>query len=251
MEAAVFTGYCVGDVGGKRRDSPASLRLRDPRGRRRADAEGIFDPNVVMNPTEEGPSYGVDAIRDNIEHWQGAWEDLEVTAEELIDAGDRVLVTAHHLGRGRGSGSRSIVASIRSTPCTAARFSALTSTQIEPRPSKPPGCRSSRCPWRQLLGAAAWRERGCSTVARRVPRTSPSSGCSPTRVSREAASRQRTGRAAAYGVPRQRCCRGQGLIRRAGYRASTTNPSSPSTLTAPLFPPSKSPEASRLPVANS
>jgi ketosteroid isomerase-like protein len=70
----------------------------------RADAEGIFDPYVVMNPTEEGPSYGLDAIRDNFEHWKGAWEDLEVTVEELIDAGDRVFLTAHHRGRGRGSG---------------------------------------------------------------------------------------------------------------------------------------------------
>jgi ketosteroid isomerase-like protein len=70
----------------------------------RAEAEAIFDPDVVINPTEEGPSYGLDAIRDNIEHWKGAWEELEVTTEEFIDAGDRVLVTAHHRGRGRGSG---------------------------------------------------------------------------------------------------------------------------------------------------
>jgi ketosteroid isomerase-like protein len=70
----------------------------------RADAEAIFDPYVVMNPTEEGPSYGLDAIRDNFEHWKGAWEELEVTVEELIDAGDRVFLTAHHRGRGRGSG---------------------------------------------------------------------------------------------------------------------------------------------------
>src|SRR5262245_45078721 len=70
----------------------------------RADAEGIFDPYVVMNPTEEGPSYGLDAIRDNFEHWKGAWDELEVTLEEVIDAGDRVFLTAHHRGRGRGSG---------------------------------------------------------------------------------------------------------------------------------------------------
>ena len=70
----------------------------------RAEAEAIFDPQVVINPTEEGPSYGLDAIRDNIEHWKGAWDELQVTAEEFIDAGDRVVVTAHHRGRGRGSG---------------------------------------------------------------------------------------------------------------------------------------------------
>ena len=70
----------------------------------RAEAEAIFDPNVVMKPVEEGASYGRDAIRDNFEHWQGAWEDLEVTIEEIIDAGDRVVLSAHHRGRGRGSG---------------------------------------------------------------------------------------------------------------------------------------------------
>jgi ketosteroid isomerase-like protein len=57
-----------------------------------------------MNPTEEGPSYGLDAIRDNFEHWKVAWEELDVTIEELIDAGDRVFLTAHHRGRGRGRG---------------------------------------------------------------------------------------------------------------------------------------------------
>jgi ketosteroid isomerase-like protein len=70
----------------------------------RAEGEAIFDPFVVMNPTEEGPSYGLDAIRDNFEHWKVAWEELDVTIEELIDAGDRVFLTAHHRGRGRGSG---------------------------------------------------------------------------------------------------------------------------------------------------
>ena len=70
----------------------------------RAEAEAIFDPDVVINPTEEGPSHGLDAIRDNIEQWKDAWDELEVTPEEFIDAGHRVLVTAHHRGRGRGSG---------------------------------------------------------------------------------------------------------------------------------------------------
>ncbi len=70
----------------------------------RAEAEAIFDPHVVINPTEEGPSHGLDAIRDNIEHWKGAWDELEVTPEEFIDAGDSVLVAVHHRGRGRGSG---------------------------------------------------------------------------------------------------------------------------------------------------
>ena len=70
----------------------------------RAEAEAIFDPDVVMNPTNEGPFHGPDAMRDDFERWASAFEDLEVSPEEFIDAGDRVLVTAYHRGRGRASG---------------------------------------------------------------------------------------------------------------------------------------------------
>jgi ketosteroid isomerase-like protein len=60
---------------------------------------------VVINPAEEGPSYGIDQIRDNFEHWKGAWDELDVEIEDVIAAGeDRVLLTAHHRGRGRASG---------------------------------------------------------------------------------------------------------------------------------------------------
>jgi ketosteroid isomerase-like protein len=70
----------------------------------RAEAEAIFDPNVVMNPTEEGPSHGLDAMRDDFERWASAFEELRVTVEEIIDAGDQVVLVAHHQGRGRKSG---------------------------------------------------------------------------------------------------------------------------------------------------
>jgi ketosteroid isomerase-like protein len=70
----------------------------------RAEAEAIFDPNVVINPADERPSYGLDAMRDDFERWASAFEELEVSAEEFIDAGDRVLVTAYHRARGRTSG---------------------------------------------------------------------------------------------------------------------------------------------------
>ena len=63
-----------------------------------------FAPDIVMNPVEEEPSYGREAIRDNFEQFKSAWEELEVRAEEFIDAGQRVFVTAHFRGRGRASG---------------------------------------------------------------------------------------------------------------------------------------------------
>src|SRR4051812_5909906 len=70
----------------------------------RAEAEAIFDPDVVMNTTNEGSFHGLDAMRDEFARWASAFEELEVTAEEFIDAGDRVLVTEYHRGRGRTSG---------------------------------------------------------------------------------------------------------------------------------------------------
>ncbi len=73
----------------------------------RAEADAIFRPDVVMNPLhviDEEPSYGPSAMRDDWERWASAFEELNVTFEEFIDAGDRVVVVAHHQGRGRGSG---------------------------------------------------------------------------------------------------------------------------------------------------
>jgi ketosteroid isomerase-like protein len=73
-------------------------------GRGSSEVLASFDPNFVMKPVEAGATYGVNAVRNNFEDWQSAWEELEVTVEEIIDAGDRVVHTAHYRGRGRGSG---------------------------------------------------------------------------------------------------------------------------------------------------
>jgi 2-(1,2-epoxy-1,2-dihydrophenyl)acetyl-CoA isomerase len=70
-----------------------------------AEALTDFDPDVVLNSFEEPASRGRDAVRGNYERWRSAWEDVEATAEEFIDAGNRVIVTAHFRGRGRGSGA--------------------------------------------------------------------------------------------------------------------------------------------------
>jgi len=70
----------------------------------RAEALATIDPNVVYTPVEDGPSSGLSAIRDQFKRWESSWEELVETAEELIDAGDRVVVTALYRGRGQGSG---------------------------------------------------------------------------------------------------------------------------------------------------
>jgi ketosteroid isomerase-like protein len=57
-----------------------------------------------MNPVEEEPSHGRTAIRDNFHRFASAWDHLQVSAEQFIDAGDRVFVAAHFRGRGRASG---------------------------------------------------------------------------------------------------------------------------------------------------
>jgi uncharacterized protein len=54
--------------------------------------------------SDEGSFYGRDAMRDDIERWASAFDELTVTVEEVIDAGDQVVLVAHHQGRGRKSG---------------------------------------------------------------------------------------------------------------------------------------------------
>ena len=63
------------------------------------------DPDLVMITMEEGPLYGLDAVRRNQERWWEAWENPETTVEEVIGAGDRVFVMARFRGRGRASGA--------------------------------------------------------------------------------------------------------------------------------------------------
>ena len=69
-----------------------------------AAALADFDPDVVLTSVEAGPSYGRDAVQGNFERWTSAWAESEATAEEFIDAGNRVLVSAYFRGRGRESG---------------------------------------------------------------------------------------------------------------------------------------------------
>ena len=78
------------------------LEVSEPHAR--AKALETFDPEVVWNPVDERPSYGLDAYLDYNRRWEAPWEDLEMTAEEFIDAGNRVVVRAYFRGRGRGSG---------------------------------------------------------------------------------------------------------------------------------------------------
>ena len=48
--------------------------------------------------------HGRDAVLAYIQRFEEPWDDYELEAEEFIDAGDRVVVTVHIKGRGKGSG---------------------------------------------------------------------------------------------------------------------------------------------------
>lgn len=68
------------------------------------EALAALDPDVVYKPAQEAPVTGHDAVRASWERWEGDWEEVEMTSEEVVDAGDQVIQTILFRGRGRGSG---------------------------------------------------------------------------------------------------------------------------------------------------
>jgi ketosteroid isomerase-like protein len=73
----------------------------------RGDLSGAlesYDDDVVFNPNEEPAMRGRAAVLAYLERWEEPWEEYVVEAEGFIDAGDRVVVTVHFKGRGKGSG---------------------------------------------------------------------------------------------------------------------------------------------------
>jgi ketosteroid isomerase-like protein len=67
-------------------------------------AREFLHPEVVWNAADEEPSHGLDEVAGYMGRWEGEWEDLRTSAEEFIDAGERVFVTVHFWGRGKASG---------------------------------------------------------------------------------------------------------------------------------------------------
>jgi ketosteroid isomerase-like protein len=74
------------------------------------DFWGLLDEYVVWDlrdypvPDLDGVYVGRDAVVDASRHWWGAWTDYRLDAEELIDAGSRVVLVVHEQGRGKRSG---------------------------------------------------------------------------------------------------------------------------------------------------
>jgi ketosteroid isomerase-like protein len=63
-----------------------------------------LDADVVYKPAQEAPVHGRDAVRASWERWEADWDEVEMTSEEIIDAGDHVIQAILFRGRGRGSG---------------------------------------------------------------------------------------------------------------------------------------------------
>jgi ketosteroid isomerase-like protein len=77
-------------------------------------ATAFFDsaaPDVEFDVSSSpGPLAGVYRgqadVREFFRKWIGSWEDYELEVQELIDAGDSVVMVGWERGRGKGSGIR-------------------------------------------------------------------------------------------------------------------------------------------------
>lgn len=71
---------------------------------------GVFDPSirvVWLSPIAGGEpeSIGLDAMGNTVKEWMRSWDQVTNVPEQIIDAGDRVVVIAEWRGRGRASGA--------------------------------------------------------------------------------------------------------------------------------------------------
>jgi ketosteroid isomerase-like protein len=64
-----------------------------------------YRPSIELMPPDLGAvSHGHDGFRQLWRYWMDAFPDLRWDPEEILDLGDRILVTARQSGRGSGSG---------------------------------------------------------------------------------------------------------------------------------------------------
>jgi ketosteroid isomerase-like protein len=67
-----------------------------------------FDPEIVMSESATLPGAvsadGIDAVRRYMESFANYWDEIRFEPTEFIDAGDRVVVVADLVGRGKASG---------------------------------------------------------------------------------------------------------------------------------------------------
>jgi ketosteroid isomerase-like protein len=66
------------------------------------EAIEMFGPPDVSGGDEA--FRGRDGVRRGFSSWLGTWDSYRFEVRDLIDAGERVLASGWHTGRGRGSG---------------------------------------------------------------------------------------------------------------------------------------------------
>lgn len=71
-------------------------------------ALAAYDPGVVFDVTsgrpEGGVFHGPQGVLEGVQAWVERWAEYRFEVEEIIDAGDRVLMIIREFGRGEGSG---------------------------------------------------------------------------------------------------------------------------------------------------
>jgi uncharacterized protein len=77
----------------------------------RGDLEALFDlldTQIVWHQPEDLPdrvtAHGHAGLERIMGRWLGEWDEYSIELEELIDAGDRVVVVQRIRGKGKGSG---------------------------------------------------------------------------------------------------------------------------------------------------
>jgi ketosteroid isomerase-like protein len=71
-----------------------------------------LDEDVVLDASRfpDGGVYrGREAFRDFFRRWLGAWDDLHIVPERILDDGELVLVMIRIEGRGKGSGVPAVI----------------------------------------------------------------------------------------------------------------------------------------------
>ena len=82
--------------------------------------------------------------------WADAWDNWEMEAEEYIDAGERVVVIVNQRGRWKATGIPVEMRFGQVWTLRTDKRSGCSCTRTRTRPSKPWGCRCSRCPYPRL-----------------------------------------------------------------------------------------------------
>lgn len=67
-------------------------------------AAGEYRPSRDLTPPDLAAVHGHDGMRRLWRYWRDAFEDIRWDPEEILDFGDKILVTARQAGHGTGSG---------------------------------------------------------------------------------------------------------------------------------------------------